>query len=124
MRWFRYRPLDSGAGSSVWRRHSAVAVSYAGTYSFVEGCERVSATVLTLSEEICLDDLVNQQAHTLTLPQPYGSGHSCAVSYSSMIADLAARNLPLAIRLAIHLSSAWGLRMIQAEAGLAVDGCF
>ncbi|EFM09698.1 Acyl-CoA dehydrogenase type 2 domain protein [Paenibacillus curdlanolyticus YK9] len=84
----------------------------------------MSATVLTLSETIRMDDLVNQQVHTLTLPEPYGSGLSCAASYSGMIADLAAGDLPLAIRLANHLTSAWGLRMMQAEAGNPIDSCF
>ncbi|WP_127534028.1 acyl-CoA dehydrogenase family protein [Paenibacillus kobensis] len=52
--------------------------------------------------------------HTLTLPKPFGQEHACAVSYTRMIADLAANDLPLSMKMAAHLSSAWALRLMHS----------
>lgn len=70
---------------------------------------------LTSSASRRMEELIHQQEHTWTLPQPFGKELSCAVRYSRMIADAAARDLPAAIRLAMHLSSAWGLRLMQSD---------
>ncbi|TYP73075.1 alkylation response protein AidB-like acyl-CoA dehydrogenase [Paenibacillus methanolicus] len=70
---------------------------------------------LTSSVASRMEAFIHQEDHTRTLPQPYGKGLSCAVSYSRMIADLAAQHLPSALPLAMHLSSAWGLRLLRSD---------
>ncbi|MFC4102640.1 hypothetical protein [Paenibacillus xanthanilyticus] len=70
---------------------------------------------LTSSVSTRMEELILQEAHKWTLSRPFGDELSCAVDYARRIADLAAGDLPAAIRLAMHLTAAWGLRLMPSD---------
>lgn len=84
----------------------------------------MNTTELTLSASMRMENLVEQHAHAWMLPQPLGQELACAETYAKNIANLAEHSLPLAIRLSMHSSSVWNLRMLQNElsVGRIFDG--